>query len=111
MIKIILVEYERLVRQGLTFLLQTCSDLQIIGEAENGIEAIQKVQILNPDLLIMDINLPKMDGLATTKIITKKFPHTKIIILSSFACQDDIDEAIKLKISGYLSKNISLEDF
>jgi len=111
MIKILLAEDEHLLRQGLKYLLQNkYSDLQIIGEAENGIEAIQKVKILNPDLVIMDICLPKMDGLAATKIITQKFPHTKVIILASFHRQDYIDEAIKLKVSGYLLKNIFLEE-
>lgn len=110
MITILLVEDEHLIRQGLKALLQSNPDLQIVGEAENGIQAIEQVETLNPDIVIMDINMPEMDGISATQIITQKFPRTKVIILSSFDNQHYVHQAIKYNASAYLLKNISLED-
>ena len=110
MITILLVEDEHLIRQGLKVLLQSDADLQVVGEAENGIQAIEQVEILNPDIVIMDINMPEMDGISATQIITQRFTRTKVIILSSFDDQYYVNQAIKYNASAYLLKNISLED-
>ncbi|MDH6100767.1 response regulator transcription factor [Anabaenopsis sp. FSS-46] len=110
MITILLVEDENLIRQGLKALLQSNADLQVVGEAENGIQAIEQVEILNPDIVIMDINMPEMDGISATQIITQRFPQTKVIILSSFDNQHYVHQAIKYNVSAYLLKNISQED-
>jgi DNA-binding NarL/FixJ family response regulator len=110
MITILLVEDEHLIRQGLKALLQSDADLQVVGEAENGIQAIEQVEILNPDIVIMDINMPEMDGISATQIISQRFPQTKVIILSSFDNRHYVHQAIKYNVSAYLLKNISLED-
>lgn len=110
MITILLVEDELIIRQGLKLLLQSDADLQIVGEAENGIQAIEQVEILNPDIVIMDTNMPEMDGISATQIITDRFPRTKVIILSSFHDQYYVHQAIKFRASAYLLKNISRED-
>jgi DNA-binding NarL/FixJ family response regulator len=110
MITILLVEDEHLIRQGLKVLLQSDADLQVVGEAENGIQAIEQVEILNPDIVIMDINMPEMDGISATQIITQRFPQIKVIILSSLDDQHYVHQAIKYNASAYLLRNISLED-
>ena len=104
-IKIFLADDHTIVRQGLAKLLEAESDLEVIGEAEDGREAVNKVQKLNPDVVIMDIAMPLLNGIEATRQIKKILPQTKIIILSMHSHDRYISELIGLGASGYLLKD------
>ena len=104
-IKIFLADDHTIVRQGLAKLLEAESDLEVIGEAEDGREAVNKVQKSKPDIVIMDIAMPLLNGIEATRQIKKISPQTKIIILSMHSHDRYISELIGLGASGYLLKD------
>jgi DNA-binding NarL/FixJ family response regulator len=105
-IKVLIVDDHHVVRRGLMFFLKTQKDIQIIGEAANGEEAVKLVSELRPDVVIMDLVMPVMDGIEATKKIKETSPNTKILILTSFADQDHVIPAIRAGASGYQLKDI-----
>ena len=90
MIRILLVDDQSLIRQGLRALLELEPDLEVVGEAENGHSAISLVETLHPDVVLLDIRMPLMDGVAVTKEIGQRFSETKVLVLTTF----DDDEFI-----------------
>ncbi len=104
-ITIFLADDHTIVRQGLAKLLEAEPDLRVIGEAQNGREAVKKVQGLKPDLVIMDIAMPLLNGIEATRQIKKFSPQTKIIILSMHSHDRYISELISIGASGYLLKD------
>jgi DNA-binding NarL/FixJ family response regulator len=105
MIRLLLVDDHPLVRSGLKLLLESNSDLKVIGEAANGIEAIDKAELLNPDLVLMDVRMPEMDGITACKIINQRFPNIKVLILSTFDDMDEVTRAMENNSTGYLLKD------
>lgn len=110
MIRIVLADDQHLIRQGMKALLELESDLQIIGEAENGQIAVQQVAQLHPDLVLMDIRMPVMDGVAATEAIARQFPDTKVLILTTFDDQEYVTAALQKGATGYLLKDTPSED-
>jgi len=104
-ITIVLADDHTIVRQGLAKLLEAEPDIQIVGEAENGREAVTKVEELQPNVVIMDIAMPLLNGIEATRQIRKISPHTKVIILSMHSHDRYISELISLGASGYLLKD------
>ncbi|HIJ57280.1 MAG TPA: response regulator transcription factor [Deltaproteobacteria bacterium] len=104
-VKIFLADDHTIVRQGLAKLLEAESDLEVIGEAKDGREAVKKVQKLKPDVVIMDIAMPLLNGIEATRQIKKILPQTRIIILSMHSHDRYISELISLGASGYLLKD------
>lgn len=104
MINILLVDDHQMVRIGVKTFLSTQADLKVIGEAENGIEAIEKAKQLNPDIILMDLMMPIMDGVEATKQITEQNPNSKIIIVTSFLDDEKIYPALKNGACGYILK-------
>lgn len=104
-IRIFLADDHTIVRQGLAKLLEAESGFDIIGEAEDGRDAVNKVQKLKPDIVIMDIAMPLLNGIEATRQIKKLLPQTKIIILSMHSNDRYISELIGLGASGYLLKD------
>jgi YesN/AraC family two-component response regulator len=84
MINILLVDDQNLICELLKNSLSTHQDFQVVGTAHDGKEAISKVELLQPDVVIIDIEMPRLDGLSATKIIRDRFPNTKVIVLSSY---------------------------
>ncbi|MCC3358923.1 response regulator [Bacillus sp. REN16] len=109
-IKIVVVDDHHVVRRGLVFFLRTQKGLQIVGEAANGIEAIELAKSLKPDLILMDLVMPEMDGVEATKIIKKELPEIKIMMLTSFSDQDHVIPALEAGASGYQLKDIEPDD-
>ncbi len=109
-IKIVVVDDHHVVRRGLVFFLRTQKGLEIVGEAANGIEAIELAKSLNPDLILMDLMMPKMDGIEATRIIKKELPAIKIMMLTSFSDQDHVIPALEAGASGYQLKDIEPDD-
>jgi DNA-binding NarL/FixJ family response regulator len=110
MISILLVDDQSLIRQGLRALLELEPDIKIVGEAENGQIAINLVRELKPNVILMDIRMPIMDGVAATKEISHHFPHSKILILTTFDDDEYVKAAIQNGAMGYLLKDTPSEE-
>jgi len=110
MIKVLLVDDQNLIRQGLKALLELEPDLAIVGEAENGEVAVRLVEKLQPDVVLMDVRMPIMDGVAATKEIQQRFPLVKILILTTFDNDDYVTAALQNGAMGYLLKDTPSEE-
>lgn len=108
MLKIMLVDDHVLFRKGLASLLDSQPNIKVIGEASNGLEAIEYAKILHPDLIMMDVNMPKCDGLQATRVIKQILPQTKIVMLTASDDDEYLFEAIKIGAQGYLLKDLEL---
>ncbi|MEH7223737.1 response regulator transcription factor [Bacillus sp. JJ1566] len=109
-IKILVVDDHHVVRRGLVFFLRTQKDLEIVGEAANGVEAIELAKSLNPDLILMDLMMPEMDGIEATRFIKKELPKIRILMLTSFSDQDHVIPALEAGASGYQLKDIEPDE-
>lgn len=107
LIKILVVDDHTIVRQGLSRLLEDNLNFRIVGEAVNGRIAIEKAMTLKPDVIIMDIAMPSLNGIEAAKRIRKNLPKTKILILSMYSQENYIHELLEAGISGYLLKDSS----
>jgi len=106
-IKILLVEDHKVVRQGLKVLLELEGDIEVVEEAENGIEAIKLARECHADIIVMDIALPRMNGIEATRVILRENPKMKILVLSAHYEDGYIDKFIQLGVAGYLVKHCS----
>jgi DNA-binding NarL/FixJ family response regulator len=106
-IKVIIADDHSLVRDGISAIIKNCSnctDIHIIGEAENGLEAIEKVRKFNPNIVLMDINMPKLGGYEATIEIKRSNPSVKIIVLTQYEDKEYILRFLKIGASGYIPK-------
>jgi len=110
MIRLLLVDDQHLIRQGLKSLLELEPDLEIVGEAENGSRAIQMVETVKPDVVLMDVRMPIMDGVAATREICQRFPSTKVLVLTRFDDDEYISESLRFGAVGYLLKDTPSEE-
>jgi DNA-binding NarL/FixJ family response regulator len=106
-ISVLLAEDHTIVRQGLRLLVETDGDIEIIGEAKTGREAVQMTRELHPEVVVMDIAMPLLNGLEATRQILKAFPGTKILILSAHSDPEYIEQVVKAGALGYLVKQSS----
>ncbi|MFB3160675.1 response regulator transcription factor [Neobacillus sp. 179-J 1A1 HS] len=109
-IRILITDDHHVVRRGLAFFLKTQKDIEIIGEAGNGREAVELTRTLKPDLVLMDLVMPEMDGIQATKIIKSEMPDIKIMMLTSFSDQDHVIPALEAGASGYQLKDIEPDE-
>lgn len=105
MIRILLVDDQTLVRQGIQTLLDLEEDLTVVGAAANGKQALAMVEQLQPDVVLMDVRMPVMDGVAATREITKRWPHIGVIILTTFDDDEYVIEGLKAGARGYMLKD------
>ena len=105
MIRVLLVDDQNIVREGLSSLLQAQPDLEIVGEAENGKVAVEQAQTLQPDVVLIDIRMPVMDGVAAIKILKQRSPEIKILVLTTFDDDDYVARAMAHGADGYLLKD------
>lgn len=110
MIRIVIVDDQKLIRQGLKALLELDSDLQVVGSANDGQSAIEQVEALKPDIVLIDIRMPGMDGVTATRIISDRFPDTKAIVLSGYDDEEYLADALRAGAKGYLLKDTPAED-
>jgi DNA-binding NarL/FixJ family response regulator len=110
MIQVLLVDDQTLIRQGIRLLLEIETDIQVVGQAANGREALEQIEGLHPDVVLMDVRMPEMDGVATTRQVTARFPEVKVIILTTFEDDETVFEGLKAGARGYLLKDISSEE-
>ncbi|MGN0465919.1 MAG: response regulator [Lachnospiraceae bacterium] len=110
MIKILIADDQNLIRQSLEIVLNAHSDFQVTDAVENGKEVIRAVRRERPDIILMDIRMPEMDGVQCTKILKENYPDIKIIILTTFDDDEYVFSALKYGASGYLLKGISMDE-
>src|ERR1700757_4633685 len=103
-IRVLLADDHKLVRAGIRALLQTVADVEIVAEAADGREALRLVATHRPDLVLMDITMPGLNGLDATVRIGRSFPHTRVVILSMNADEDSVLKALRAGAAGYLVK-------
>jgi DNA-binding NarL/FixJ family response regulator len=106
MLRILLVDDHVLFRKGVAALLETRPEIEIVGEAKDGLEAIEAARENLPDVILMDIHMPKCDGLEATRRIKREMPHVKIVMLTVSDEEQHLFEAIKSGAQGYLLKNL-----
>lgn len=109
-IRVFVADDQSIVRNGVLALLATKADIQVIGEATNGQEAVQGVLHLRPDVILMDLVMPEMDGIAAISAIVAQWPAARILVLTSFATDDKVFPAIKAGALGYLLKDSTPQD-
>ncbi len=109
-IRVLLVDDHDMLRSGVAVVLTEFTDLEVVGTAASGWEAITKCEELKPDVVLMDILMPDIDGLAAARIIHHKFPDIRFVVLSSFEDEHLIKAAQDIGVSGYLLKNISIDE-
>lgn len=108
-IRLLLVDDQLIIRQGLRSLLSAKPDLEVVGEAENGQQAIAQVESLHPDVVLMDVRMPVMDGVAATRLICQH-SDTKVLMLTTFDDDDYVWSAMRLGARGYLLKDTHSDD-
>jgi len=104
-IQILITDDHQLFREGIVNLLAASPEIKIVGQAGNGLEAIEMSRTLNPDVVIMDLSLPVINGVDATRILHQELPAIRILVLSMHADKHFIKEALEAGASGYLSKN------
>ena len=106
MIKVMLADDQKILSEGIKSVLETCPDIAVCGIAYDGVQAVDMARALRPDVILMDVRMPEMNGVAATKRIKESFPDIKIIILTTFDDSDYILSGINNGASGYLLKDI-----
>ncbi len=109
-IKVLIADDQELIRQSLQIVLSADKDFEITGMAANGREVISQIRKDRPNVVLLDIRMPEMDGVQCTKIIKENYPEIKIIILTTFDDDEYVFSALKYGASGYLLKGISMEE-
>jgi DNA-binding NarL/FixJ family response regulator len=105
MIRVLLVDDDPLVRAGLTMILASADDVEVVGECADGAEAVDAVRRLGPDVVLMDIRMPRMDGLTATKALTALSPAPRVVVLTTFDLDEYVFRALKAGASGFLLKD------
>ena len=108
--RVLIVDDHGVVRQGLRAFLGMLADIDVVGEATNGAEAVSEAARLAPEVILMDLVMPEMDGIEATRRIREKHPEARIIVLTSFADDDKIFSAIRAGAIGYLLKDVKPAD-
>jgi NarL family two-component system response regulator LiaR len=108
--RVVIADDHAMVRSGLRMGLEGYADVEVVGEAGNGVDAIRMCETLRPDVILMDLRMPKMSGVAATHFIHQTMPYIRIVILTSFTEPDLVQEAMKAGAVGFLLKDASLDD-
>jgi two-component system, NarL family, response regulator LiaR len=109
-IRVLIADDHALMRQGVIAFLERCADFELVGEATNGKEAVDLAAKLRPDVILMDLKMPVMDGLAATRVIRRKYQRVKVLALTSFLNADLLMNMLDAGAIGYLLKTIAFPD-
>lgn len=109
-IRVMLVDDHAVVRSGLSKFLMVYPDLQLVGEADSGEEAVQRCQLLRPDVVLMDLKMQGMDGVTATRLIREKCPPTQVVVLTSFHDEAMVQGALQAGAMGFLLKDVTAAD-
>jgi DNA-binding NarL/FixJ family response regulator len=110
MTRVLLVDDHRLVRAGLTSLLAAAADIEVVGEAADGVHALEVAASVEADVVLMDLSMPIMDGVAATRRLLAEHPHLRIVILTSFSDQGRVRDALAAGAIGYVLKDCKPEE-
>lgn len=110
MIRVLVCEDETIVRQGLVAILSMQPSIAVVGEAMDGEDALQQVAALKPDVVLIDVRMPVMDGVQATQLITTQYPRTRVIILTTFDYEEYVLEGVRAGASGYVLKDTSADE-
>lgn len=110
MVKVLIVDDQELIRESLKIVLSTHDDIQVVGVAGDGFEVLDILKREKVDVILMDIRMPRMDGVYCTKAVKEQYPETKIIILTTFDDDDFVFSALRYGASGYLLKGVGMEE-
>lgn len=108
-IKVLLVDDQNLFREGLRIILSVQPDLEVVGEAANGQQALEQVAALRPQIVLMDLRMPVLDGVAATRRIHQEFPETRVLVLTTFDDDELVFEGLRAGAVGYLLKDVQSE--
>jgi len=109
-IRIVVADNHGILRQGITALIEKQSDMEVVGEADNGLNAVEMVRRLRPDVVIMDVTMPVLNGIEATRQIKKELPETKVLALSIHAKREFVMDMVKAGVSGYMVKECAVDD-
>jgi DNA-binding NarL/FixJ family response regulator len=109
-VRVLLADDQPLIRAGLRVLIADCPDLDVVGEAGTGTQAVQFARESRPDVVVMDIRMPGMDGIEATQMITARVGPTRVVVLTTFDDDDYVYAALRAGASGFLVKDMALED-
>jgi DNA-binding NarL/FixJ family response regulator len=104
-IKVLIADDHRVVREGLSAILKTKEDIDVVGEAQDGQEAVEKARSLVPDVILMDVSMPRMGGVEATRVIKRELPHIGIVALTMYEEQKYIFDLVRAVATGYLLKD------
>ena len=108
--RLLLVEDHQIISDGLKRLLNAVSNIEVVSDVSNSTQALGEIQRTQPDLVVTDLSMPGLDGFALIDLITRKFPQTKILVLTVHEHRDYVQKAINLRVNGYLLKDISIDE-
>ena len=109
-IKVLICDDHTLVREGLRLLLGAAEDIELVGEAEHGRQAVQETKRLFPDVVLLDLSMPQLNGVEATRQIAREVPSAKVLILSAYSDEQHMQAAIEAGAAGYLMKGTSADD-
>jgi NarL family two-component system response regulator LiaR len=109
-IRVLSVDDHEIMRGGIRYLLLAVEDVELVGEARSGEEALNLCETLHPDVILMDMRMPGMDGIQTTQLIRQRYPEIQILVLTSFEEEEMIQQAMQAGAIGYLQKGISVDE-
>ncbi len=109
-LRVLIVDNHAMMRAGIRLLLESHEDIEVVGEASDGEEALAKTSVLAPDIVLMDVVMPGLSGIEATRMITKDQPHIRVLMLTMYSDEEYFFQAVSAGASGYVLKEISPED-
>lgn len=110
-IRLLLVDDQLLVRSGFRMILRDEADIEVVGEADNGSAAVEAAQRLRPDVVVMDLRMPMMDGVEATRRILAQSPEARVLVLTTFDADEHVVDALRAGASGFLLKDVTADSF
>ena len=106
-IRVLIADDQALIRRGMTLMLSAEPDMEVVGQASDGVEAVEMAERLRPDLVLMDLHMPRKGGVAATREITLSLPHTHVLVLTTLDAEETVFEAVRAGAQAYLLKDAS----